>query len=177
MSECDPENNQSTHIRTVQKLKNCYPLRFWRPHTGIYYQVLLFRRKKMKMFKALSWAKNTARGVRFLLRFNMYLFLAQCEQVYLFLALAQKISENTRRSKKAAAAAATLNARFYTARTVELSSGNCGRGLTTSLVKEKRVAKWGTHLVKHRVVWGQYCHDPSVDEGLYRYHTDEILQI
>ena len=33
------------------------------------------------MFKAFSWAKNTARGVRFLLRFNMYLFLAQCEQV------------------------------------------------------------------------------------------------
>ena len=28
--------------------------------------------------------KNTARGLRFLLRFNMYLFLAQCEQVYLF---------------------------------------------------------------------------------------------
>ena len=37
---------------------------------------------------AFSWAKNTARGVRFLLGFNMYLFLAQCEQVYLFLALA-----------------------------------------------------------------------------------------
>ena len=35
----------------------------------------------------ISWAKNTARGVRILLRFNMYLFLAQCEQVYLFLAL------------------------------------------------------------------------------------------
>ena len=35
---------------------------------------------------AFSWAKNTARGVRFLLGFNMYLFLAQCEQVYLFLA-------------------------------------------------------------------------------------------
>ena len=37
------------------------------------------------MCYAFSWAKNTARGVRFLLRFNMYLFLAQ---VYLFLALA-----------------------------------------------------------------------------------------
>ena len=36
----------------------------------------------------ISWAKNTARGVRILLRFNMYLFLAQCEQVYLLLALA-----------------------------------------------------------------------------------------
>ena len=40
--------------------------------------------QKMKMFKAFSWAKNTARGVRFLLGFNMYLCLAQCEQVYLF---------------------------------------------------------------------------------------------
>ena len=30
----------------------------------------------------------TARGVRFLLGFNMYRFLAQCEQAYLFLALA-----------------------------------------------------------------------------------------
>ena len=42
------------------------------------------------MLNAFSWAKNTARGVRFLLGFNMYLFLAQCEQVYLFLVLAQK---------------------------------------------------------------------------------------
>ena len=42
------------------------------------------------MFKALSWAKNTARGVRFLLRFNMYLFLAQRDQVYLFLAHSKK---------------------------------------------------------------------------------------
>ena len=30
-----------------------------------------------------------ARGVRFFLGFNMYLILAQCEQVYLFFALAQ----------------------------------------------------------------------------------------
>ena len=44
--------------------------------------------QKMKMFKAFSWAKNTARGVRFLLRFNMYPFLAQCQQVHLFLAFA-----------------------------------------------------------------------------------------
>ena len=42
------------------------------------------------MLNAFSWAKNTARGVRFLLGFSMYLFLAQCEQVYLFLVLAQK---------------------------------------------------------------------------------------
>ena len=47
---------------------------------------LLFRRKK-NTFEGFSWAENTARGVRFLLRFSMYLFLAQCEQVYLFLAL------------------------------------------------------------------------------------------
>ena len=44
--------------------------------------------QKIIIFNAFSWAKNTARGVRFLLGFNMYLFLAQCEQVYLFLALA-----------------------------------------------------------------------------------------
>ena len=31
------------------------------------------------MFNAFSWAKNTARGMRFLLGFNMYLFLVQCE--------------------------------------------------------------------------------------------------
>ena len=37
---------------------------------------------------AFSWAKNAARGVRFLLGFNMYLILAHCEQVYMFLALA-----------------------------------------------------------------------------------------
>ena len=40
-----------------------------------------------KKVDAFSWAKNTARGVRFLLGFDMYLFLAICEQVYLFLAL------------------------------------------------------------------------------------------
>ena len=44
--------------------------------------------QKKKMFNAFSWAKNTARGVRFLLSFNMYQFLAQCEQVCLILALA-----------------------------------------------------------------------------------------
>ena len=42
------------------------------------------RRKKAKKI-TLSWAKNTARGVRFLIRFNMYLIWVQCEQVYLFL--------------------------------------------------------------------------------------------
>ena len=34
------------------------------------------RRKKAKKI-TLSWAKNTARGVRFLIRFNMYLFLGR----------------------------------------------------------------------------------------------------
>ena len=38
--------------------------------------------------KYFSWAKNTVRGVHFLLGFNIYLILAQCEQVSLFLALA-----------------------------------------------------------------------------------------
>ena len=41
------------------------------------------------MFNAFSWAKNTARGVRFLLGFNMYLISAQCEQVYLFCQLSK----------------------------------------------------------------------------------------
>ena len=34
----------------------------------------------------LFMAKHTARGVRFLFRFNMYLFLARSDQVYLILA-------------------------------------------------------------------------------------------
>ena len=43
------------------------------------------------MFSAFSWAENTVRGVRLLICFNMYQVpvLVQCEQVYLFLALAQ----------------------------------------------------------------------------------------
>ena len=36
-------------------------------------------------------AKNTARGVHFLLHFNTHLFLAQSDQVYLFLAFALSI--------------------------------------------------------------------------------------
>ena len=43
------------------------------------------------MFIAFSWAENTARGVRFLLGFDMYLILAQCEQVYLFGGFAHNI--------------------------------------------------------------------------------------
>ena len=47
---------------------------------------------------AFSWAKNTDRDVRFLLGFNMYLILAQCEHVYLFLALAPKTNLNAKKS-------------------------------------------------------------------------------
>ena len=36
------------------------------------------------MLNDFSWAKNTTRGVRFLLGFDVYLFWAQCEQVLLF---------------------------------------------------------------------------------------------
>ena len=54
---------------------------FWSPHfTTTVYQVLPFRRKKKKNHGFLT-AKNTACGVRFLLRFNMYLFLDQCDEV------------------------------------------------------------------------------------------------
>ena len=72
------------------KPQNCYdPLNTFK---AAYLLLLLFRRQKKK-FNAFSWAKNaknTARGVRFLLVFNMYLFLAQFEQVYLFLAIDPK---------------------------------------------------------------------------------------
>ena len=60
---------------------------FWRSH--IYYCCTAVLAQKIIMFNAFSWAKNTAHGVRFVLGFNMYLILAQCEQVRLFLALAQ----------------------------------------------------------------------------------------
>ena len=83
---------QSKHSRIYEyepyeTLKNFYdPLKI---SEAAYLLLLLFTRKK-KTFNAFSWAKNTARGVRFLLGFiNRYLFLAQCEQVYLFSALAQ----------------------------------------------------------------------------------------
>ena len=49
--------------------------------------LLLFRRK-IFFFTLFPLAKHTAGGVRFLLGFNVYLFLAQCEQVHLFSALA-----------------------------------------------------------------------------------------
>ena len=66
------------------KTEQCYPSRFWGSH--IYY---CSSGAKTKCFKVSHDTKNTVGGVRFLLRFNMDLFLAQCEQVYLFLALAK----------------------------------------------------------------------------------------
>ena len=84
------------YVWTIQKLKNCFvPINILEAEylllldytKLLYYTRLLFRRKK-KNVSSLSWAKNTACGVRLLLRFNMYLFLAQCEHVYLFLAVA-----------------------------------------------------------------------------------------
>ena len=60
------------HTKTVNILKTAYSL-------------LLFTRKKKNDWFLM--AKNTpARGVCYLLRFNMYLFLAQGDQVYLFFA-------------------------------------------------------------------------------------------
>ena len=68
------------------KLKNCYdPLKILEAAYSLLY---CCSGAKIIMFNAFSWAKNTARGVHFLLGFNIYLILAQCEQVYLFLALA-----------------------------------------------------------------------------------------
>ena len=66
---------------TVQKLKNGYPSKILEAaHLLVLIVLLLFRRKNNDAF---LWTKNTSRGVR-LLGFNMYQFLAQCEQVYLF---------------------------------------------------------------------------------------------
>ena len=59
------------------------------------YSLLLFRCEK-KVY-GFPMARNTARGVRFLLRFSIYLFLTQSEQVYLFLAFDQK---NSRKLKE-----------------------------------------------------------------------------
>ena len=72
-----------THIKTQKLLRPTKDL-----GGRIFTTVLLFRRKKEKKLTLSRGPKNTARGVRFLLGFNMYLFLAQCEQVYLFLTLA-----------------------------------------------------------------------------------------
>ena len=43
----------------------------------------LFRRKTILKFWLLM-AENTVRGVRLFLRFHMYLFFAQFDQIYLF---------------------------------------------------------------------------------------------
>ena len=64
----------------MQKLKNCYdPLKIWEAAylLIVLYTVLLFRRKKNNVLRFLTGQKHrSARGVRFLLRFNKYLFLA-----------------------------------------------------------------------------------------------------
>ena len=64
----------------MQKLKNCYdPLKIWEAAylLIVLYTVLLFRRKKNNVLRILTGQKHrSARGVRFLLRFNKYLFLA-----------------------------------------------------------------------------------------------------
>ena len=78
----------------MQKLKNCYdPLNILEAAylllSTVPYSTAV-QAQKIIMFTAFLWAKNTARGVRFLLVFNMYLFLAQFEQVYLFLAIDPK---------------------------------------------------------------------------------------
>ena len=60
------------------KTQTLLPINFWGPQ--IYYCCLGAKRNMFQGF--VWWAKNTARGVRFLLRFNMYLFLDQGEEVY-----------------------------------------------------------------------------------------------
>ena len=93
-SECDHENNQSTHaLYELYKNshKNCHPLNILE---AAYLLLLLFILSKYILSKSVTLShgpKNTARGVRSLLGFNTYLILAQCEQVYLFLALSLKL--------------------------------------------------------------------------------------
>ena len=90
MSKCGHKNNQSTHMCINHtKTQKLLPIKILEAAyllllLVLVLLILLFRRRTIKMFKAFSWAKNTARGVRFLLRFNMYLFLDQCEEVYHF---------------------------------------------------------------------------------------------
>ena len=47
--------------------------------------------QKQKKRKLSRGPKTPVRGVRFIFRLNMYLFLVQCEQVNLFLALAIQV--------------------------------------------------------------------------------------
>ena len=74
----------------TQNLKNCSCYSRHQDFGGRIFTAADQAQKKKS--SKLSPAKNTARGVRFLLCFNMYLFLAQCEQVYLFLALAHLLT-------------------------------------------------------------------------------------
>ena len=71
-----------------------YSVSFWRLH--IYYcclgaNIYMYTWYIMYVY-GFSWAENTARGVRFVRRFDMYLFLAQCDQGYPFWACAQSIT-------------------------------------------------------------------------------------
>ena len=94
-SEFDHENNQSTHVRiiwTSTKTQKLFPIkkiggRIFATTTAV------VQAQKNQKVDAFSWAQNTARGVRFLLDFHMSLILAQCQQVYLFLALALKVNK------------------------------------------------------------------------------------
>ena len=58
--------------------------------------LLLFRLTKTRYALTFRWAKNAARGVRFLLCFNMYLVLAQGEQVSVFGTCPFQLIESTR---------------------------------------------------------------------------------
>ena len=77
-SECDHENNQSTYIFIV--VQNMLPGNIL---VVAFSLKRMFRRKTILKFWLLM-AENTVRGVRLFLRFHMYLFLAQCDQIYLF---------------------------------------------------------------------------------------------
>ena len=68
-------HTKTQQVLPIKILEAAY--RYLLPSTAVQAQ-------KSKMFRAFSWAKNTARRVRFLLRFSLYLFLAQSEQVHLF---------------------------------------------------------------------------------------------
>ena len=90
MSECDHENNQSTHIfMNHTKTQKLLPIKIL--EAAYWYFVLLIllllRRKKIKQNKD-SHGPKTPLVAWFLLCFNMYLFSAQFEQVYVFLAYA-----------------------------------------------------------------------------------------
>ena len=76
------ENNQSAHIcmnhaKTLTTVKTQKLLRRIKDLGGrIFTTTSAVQAQKIYMFNAFSLAKNNARGTRFLLGFNMYLFLA-----------------------------------------------------------------------------------------------------